>query len=300
MDFYDVLDRVVDLLRSRGRVSYRALKRQFGLDDAYLEDRKDELIKSQRLAVDEDSEVLVWTGNLASAPAAAPVTDQEHTRLAHTPKHLAEKILTSRSALEGERKQVTVLFADLKASMELLADRDPEEDRPEYQHGWGSKTYYTQLGLDPLPPESADEFLQVLLGDDLSLTPLKELLIERTEGNPFFLEESVRVLVETEVLVGERGVYRLAQALSSIQVPATVQAVLGTVSVPTLVMHGTEDRNVLLEVGRHLAEHIPEAQFYAFTGRGHVPVSTATAEFCDVLRCFVRTGNVSATSGAAP
>ena len=98
--------------------------------------------------------------------------------------------------------------------------------RPEYQHGWGSKTYYTQLRLDPLPPASADEFLQALLGDDPSLEPLKRLLIARTEGNPFFLEESVRTLVETGVLVGERGAYRLAQALPTIQVPATVQAVL--------------------------------------------------------------------------
>ncbi|MEE8143374.1 MAG: AAA family ATPase, partial [Planctomycetota bacterium] len=70
--------------------------------------------------------------------------------------------------------------------------------RPEYTHSWGSKTYYTQLRLDPLPPESADEFLQALLGDDPSLEPLKKLLIEQTEGNPFFLEESVRTLVETQ------------------------------------------------------------------------------------------------------
>ena len=98
--------------------------------------------------------------------------------------------------------------------------------RPEYQHGWGSKTYYTQLRLDPLPPASAEELLQALLGDDPSLVPLKRLLIERTEGNPFFLEESVRALVETGVLVGERGAYRLAKPLDSLQVPATVQAVL--------------------------------------------------------------------------
>jgi predicted ATPase len=98
--------------------------------------------------------------------------------------------------------------------------------RPEYQHGWGSKTYYTQLRLDPLPPASADEFLQALVGDDPGLEPLKRLLIARTEGNPFFLEESVRTLVETGVLVGEPGAYRLAQALPTVQVPATVQAVL--------------------------------------------------------------------------
>ena len=68
--------------------------------------------------------------------------------------------------------------------------------RPECQHGWGSKTYYAQLRLDPLPPASAEEFLHALLGDAPSLAPLKQLLIARTEGNPFFLEESVRTLVE--------------------------------------------------------------------------------------------------------
>jgi class 3 adenylate cyclase/tetratricopeptide (TPR) repeat protein len=98
--------------------------------------------------------------------------------------------------------------------------------RPEYRHDWGSKTYYTQLRLDPLPPVSADELLQGLLGNDSSLAPLKPLLIVRTEGNPFFLEESVRTLVETGVLLGERGAYRLTQALPTVQVPATVQAVL--------------------------------------------------------------------------
>jgi class 3 adenylate cyclase/tetratricopeptide (TPR) repeat protein len=98
--------------------------------------------------------------------------------------------------------------------------------RPEYQHAWGNKTYYTQLRLDPLPPESAEALLQALLGDGAGLEPLKQLLIGRTEGNPFFLEESVRTLVETGVLVGESGAYRLAKPLQSIQVPATVQAVL--------------------------------------------------------------------------
>ena len=98
--------------------------------------------------------------------------------------------------------------------------------RPEYQHGWGSKTYYTQLRLDPLPPVSAEVFLRALLGDDPSLAPLTRLLSARTGGNPFFLEESVRTLVETQVLVGEHGAYRLTQPLDSLQVPATVQAVL--------------------------------------------------------------------------
>ena len=98
--------------------------------------------------------------------------------------------------------------------------------RPEYQHGWGSKTYYTQLRLDPLPSESAEAFLTALLGDDPSLVPLTSLLIARTQGNPFFLEESVRTLVETGVLAGTPGAYQLLKPLQGTPVPATVQAVL--------------------------------------------------------------------------
>jgi predicted ATPase len=98
--------------------------------------------------------------------------------------------------------------------------------RPEYQHSWGSKTYYSQLRVDPLPPESAEELLQALLGSDSSLGPLKQLLIERTEGNPFFIEESIRTLVESKLLVGERGNYCLTGPIERTQVPATVQAVL--------------------------------------------------------------------------
>ena len=98
--------------------------------------------------------------------------------------------------------------------------------RPEYQHGWGSKTFYTQLRLDPLPPASAEAFLAGLLGDDPSLAPLLPLLMARTAGNPFFLEESVRTLVETAALVGTPGAYRLAAPLQGLPVPATVQAVL--------------------------------------------------------------------------
>jgi class 3 adenylate cyclase/tetratricopeptide (TPR) repeat protein len=594
MTFEEILDHAIAMLQRRGRLTYRTLQLQFHLDDDHLEALKDELIYGQRLAVDEDGRVLVWTGGTGTiAPAAAAPTESlAQAPLTYTPPYLAEKILTSRSAMEGERKQVTVLFADLKGSMELLADRDPEEARqlldpvlermmvavhryegtvnqvmgdgimalfgaplahedhavracyaalriqeavkqyatevqrthgvplhirvglnagevvvraigsdlhmdytavgqtthlaarmeqmampgailitpavlglvegfvqvktlgampirglrdpvevyevmganvvrsrlqvaaaargltrfvgrqqellalqqaleragaghgqvvalvgepgvgksrlvyefihshhtpgwlvlesasvsygkatpyfpvidllkryshiedhddtrtirakvtgqvltldetlqdtlpallslldalpedspfltldpsqrrqrtldalkrlclresqeqplllvfedlhwidtetqalleslveslptarllllvnyrPEYQHGWGSKTYYAQLRLDPLPAASADELLHALLGDDPSLQPLTQLLITRTEGNPFFLEESVRTLVETGVLVGEPGAYRLGQALPPSQVPATVQAVL--------------------------------------------------------------------------
>jgi class 3 adenylate cyclase len=98
--------------------------------------------------------------------------------------------------------------------------------RPEYQHGWGGKEYYTQFRLDPLPVETAQALLGTLLGTDSSLGELPRRLIERTEGNPFFLEESVRNLAETKVLVGERGGYRLSEPVHAIQVPPTVRAIL--------------------------------------------------------------------------
>src|SRR5262249_741113 len=115
-------------LQRRGRLTYSTLKRQFQLDDAALEDLKNELIKGQRLAVDEDGEVLVWAGETRnSAPASAlPPPPLPPPPPASPPPYPAEKILTSRSALEGERKQVTVLFADLKDSTELIRGLDPE------------------------------------------------------------------------------------------------------------------------------------------------------------------------------
>ena len=128
MDFYDVLDQVQDLLRQRGRVAYRVLKLQFKLDDEALEALKDELIYSQRLAVDAEGKVLVWAGDSSSTspPATAPALAEDRAPLAYTPPHLTDKILAARPALEGERKQVTVLFADLKDSTELIRGLDPE------------------------------------------------------------------------------------------------------------------------------------------------------------------------------
>jgi tetratricopeptide (TPR) repeat protein len=123
--------------------------------------------------------------------------------------------------------------AETEAILDSLIDSLPAarvlllvNSRPEYQHRWGARTYYTQLSLEPLSHETARELLDALLGEDPWLRSLKQRLVDRTQGNAFFLEESIRTLVETQVLVGEPGGYRLAKTLPSIQVPATVQAVL--------------------------------------------------------------------------
>ena len=100
--------------------------------------------------------------------------------------------------------------------------------RPEYPPRWGTKTYYTQLRIDPLSGESVEELLGTLLGTDPSVQPLAPVLIQRVQGNPLYLEESVRTLVETGALQGIRGAYRLTTQVTSIQVPATVQAILAT------------------------------------------------------------------------
>ena len=110
--FKEVLAQVLEQLQQDKRLSYRALKRQFALDDDYLDDLKAEFIEVRRVAVEEDGRVLVWTGDAGPAPVAEL---PPQAPLAYTPPYLAEKILTSRSALEGERKQMTVLFADLKS-----------------------------------------------------------------------------------------------------------------------------------------------------------------------------------------
>src|SRR5262245_36278901 len=118
------------MLQRRGRVTYRMLQRHFQLEDAALEDLKEELLYGQRVAVEEER-VLVWRGETAATPAASvrvPAPEGRPTRapLATTPPHLVAKIRTTRATLAGERKHVTVLFADLKDSTELIRGLDPE------------------------------------------------------------------------------------------------------------------------------------------------------------------------------
>jgi class 3 adenylate cyclase/tetratricopeptide (TPR) repeat protein len=167
---------------------------------------------------------------------------------------------------ESQAQPLVVIFEDLhwidaetQALLESLIESLPTARllllvnyRPEYRHEWGSKTYYRQLRIDPLPPASAEALLRALLGEDATLQAFSRLLVERTEGNPLFLEESVRMLVEIQVLTGERGAYLLARPAEKIQVPATVQAILAS----RIDRLSPEDKH-LLEAASVIGKDVP-------------------------------------------
>ena len=141
---------------------------------------------------------------------------------------------------ESENQPLVVIFEDLnfiddetRGFLDRFIDGVPAARivlllnyRPDYRHDSHAKTYYRRLRMDPLPPESADELLDALLGTDVALVPLKRLLIERTGGNPLYLEESVRALVESAALAGRTGAYELTRPVEQLTIPATVKAIL--------------------------------------------------------------------------
>jgi predicted ATPase len=158
--------------------------------------------------------------------------------------------------------------------------------RPEYSHAWGSKTYYRQLRVDPLPPASAEDLLDALLGSDASVVPLEPLLIARTEGNPLFLEESVRTLVETGALTGSRGAYRFVKPLDGVVMPATVQAILAA----RIDRLAGEDKR-LLQAAAVVGKDVPFALLFAIAdvdedGLRHALGRLQTAEFLYEARLF--------------
>src|SRR5262245_13423708 len=150
MNYEEILAQVIALLQQEHRVAYRVLKRRLGLDDDLLEDLKDDLIYAKQLAMDEEGRVLVWraAASASSDPASVEAPGRAEDRpavagrepvllrpIAYTPRHLAERILAEQAALaargapDGERKTITALFADIKGSMDLLEDLDPEDAR---------------------------------------------------------------------------------------------------------------------------------------------------------------------------
>jgi len=168
-----------------------------------------------------------------------PVVDAEWSEL--QPGQRRQQTLDSLKRLllrEAREQPLLVVFEDLhwidaetQAVLDALVDSLATTSllllvnyRPEFKHGWGSKSHYSQLRLDALPATTTAQLLDEMLGDDPALAALKQQLVRR--GNPFFLEETVRTLIETGALDGGRGQYRLIQPIQSLQVPPTVQAVL--------------------------------------------------------------------------
>ena len=126
--------------------------------------------------------------------------------------------------IDGETQALLNLLADSIATAKILL---LVNYRPEYSHPWNSKTYYLQLRLDPLGIESAEEMLSALVGDSVGVAPLKRLIIEKTERNPFFMEEMVRALFEDGAL-HSNGEVRLTRSLGQLKIPTTVQAILAS------------------------------------------------------------------------
>ena len=214
---------------------------------------------------------------------------------------------------ESQEQPLLLVFEDLhwidaetQALLDSLVDSLPSARilllvnfRPEYRHEWGNRGYYTQVRVDPLGAESADDLLGALLGEDASVEPLRAILTARTEGNPFFLEESVRSLVESGQLIGERGAYRLAGPIASVRVPATVQAVLAA-----RIDRLPPDAKALLQTASAIGKDVPDtllrevaladagAASHAPTGPCRLTISSACSptfrrpSFSTRRRCF--------------
>ncbi|MBI1847778.1 MAG: AAA family ATPase [Candidatus Rokubacteria bacterium] len=250
---------VIDLLRTYFRIE--------GRDDARIIREK---VTGRLLSLDRALEpflpALLWL-------LEVPVSDPSWDRL-DPPQRRQQTLDGVRRLLlrESHLQPVVVVFEDLhwidaetQALVDALVESLPTARivmlvnyRPEYQHAWGSKTYYRQLRIDALPVASAHELLDAMLGTDPSVQPLKALLVRRTEGTPFFLEESVRTLVETRVLAGARGGYRLTKPVDTIEVPATVKALLAA-----RIDRLTPDEKAVLQAASVIGTDVPLALLQA-------------------------------------
>jgi class 3 adenylate cyclase/tetratricopeptide (TPR) repeat protein len=230
-----------------------------------------------------------------------PVEDSEWEHI--EPPQRRQRILDACKRLllrESQVHPLLLVFEDLhwidtetQAFLDMLVDSLPAARvlllvsyRPEYENKWTGKTYCTQLRIDPLTGESAEALLEALLGGDPSLVPLKQMLNVRTEGNPLFIEETVRAMLETQVLRGTRGDYRLVVALDAIQVPVSVQAVLSS----RIDRLAPEDKR-LLQTASVIGKNVPLAllELIADASRGELQRGLAglqQAEFVYETKLF--------------
>jgi predicted ATPase/class 3 adenylate cyclase len=217
---------VVDLLKSYFRIADR--------DDARTRREK---VTGKVIALDRALEdTLPHLFALLGIPSGDARLDEMDPSIRRRRTREAVKSLIVRESLN---QPLILIFEDLhwvdaesEALLNLIADSIGTAQilmmvnyRPEYRHNWGNKTYYTQMRLDPLGPDNAAELLSAMLSDDIALDSLKATIIERTQGNPFFMEEMVQVLFDQGVLVRD-GVVSIARPLTSIQIPSTVKGIL--------------------------------------------------------------------------
>jgi class 3 adenylate cyclase/tetratricopeptide (TPR) repeat protein len=213
------------------------LKSYFELADEDDDKRRSEKVETKVRALDRAlAEILPYVLSLlgvAGSGASLAMMDAQ-IRLRRTREAIKRIII--RESLE---QPLVLIFEDLhwidaetQELLHLLVDGIASARilmlvnyRPEYRHTWGNRACYSQLRLDPLSGQSGDEMLQALLGSDASLQSLKRLVIERTQGNPFFIEEIVQALFEQGVLV-RNGAIRVTGPLSAIHIPLTVQGIL--------------------------------------------------------------------------
>jgi class 3 adenylate cyclase/tetratricopeptide (TPR) repeat protein len=216
------------------------LRTYFDIDDRDEAGRVREKVAARVVAIDPELEPLLPAfGVLLDVPAADP--DPGWTRL--DPPHRRARILDALKRLfvgESRLRPVCLVLENLhwidletQAFIDSLVEAVPHHRllllvnyRSEYRHPLAA--HVTDLKIAPLTPPMAAELLQALVGADATLRPLKQLMLDRADGNPFFFEEMVRSLVETEALIGMHGAYRLVRPVRAVQVPATVKALLAS------------------------------------------------------------------------
>ncbi|MEK7702082.1 MAG: adenylate/guanylate cyclase domain-containing protein, partial [candidate division NC10 bacterium] len=274
------------------------LREYFEIDDRDDADTVALKVATKLAALDPELDDAV--GPLLSLLDALPEGDPFRTLDARGRRRRVLDALTRLILRESDRQPLLLVFENLQwidtetqAFLDSLLERVLTsrlllllDYRPEFEHDWRSRPGFNEVTIAPLPPASAEELLQALLGPDRALAPLRKLLIERSSGNPFFLEEIVRTLVETRVLTGERGAYRLASDLGDLQVPATVQAVLAA-----RIDRLPYDEKLLLQSAAVIGIEVPQALLEAVT---ELPTDTlraglahlVAAGFLDETRLF--------------
>jgi tetratricopeptide (TPR) repeat protein len=249
------------------------LKAYFSIEDADDHRRIQEKVTGKILTLDQS---LTPTIPPVLSLLEVPIEDESWNNL--DPAQRRQRTLDGVKRLilrEAQVLPLVVVFEDLhwidtetQALLESLVESLPGARvlllvnyRPEYEHGWANKSYYTRLRLDPLSSDGAEELLAAILGGDSALDPLKTLLIERTQGNPFYLEESVQTLIESGSLAGGPGAYRLMEEVSEIHVPSTVQAILAA-----RIDRLPPDDKRLLQTASVIGTHVPYSLLSAIAG----------------------------------